>query len=183
VPGRCVLLKKIIRMNRKNFLSTVAGSAVGIALLSSTGMGQTPAQDAPPPFDAALVKDFVVAGHKDLAKVKAMVAEHPNLVHCKYDWGNGDFEEGIEGAGHMGNREIALFLIDSGARVTLFVLAMLGQTNLVKPVLEAYPGLVFANGPHGFTLLHHAKLAGTEGEGLYEYLQQKGLTKTWVKIK
>jgi len=109
--GSLRTFKKIICMNRKNFLSTVAGSAAGIALLSSTGMGQTPAQDTPPPFDAALVKDFVVAGHKDLAKVKAMVIEHPNLVHCKYDWGNGDFEEGIEGAGHMGNREIARFLI------------------------------------------------------------------------
>lgn len=162
---------------------TVTGSAAGLVLLQQGVGAQAPAQDAPPPYAADLVKDFVVAGHKDLAKVQAMVTEHPNLVHCKYDWGNGDFEEAIEGAGHMGNREIARYLIDEGSRVTLFVLAMLGRTDLVKPVLEAYPRLVFANGPHGFTLLHHAKLAAQEGEELYAYLQEKGLTKTWVKIK
>jgi len=170
-------------MNRKNFLWTITGSTAGLVLLNNAGAGQTPAQDTPPPFDITLVKDFVVAGHKDLSRVQALAAEHPNLVHGKYDWGNGDFEEAIEGAGHMGNREIARFLIDSGARVTLFVLAMLGKTELVMPVLEAYPRMVFANGPHGFTLLHHAKLAGAEGEGLCAYLQEKGLTKTWVKIK
>jgi ankyrin repeat protein len=104
-------------------------------------------------------------------------------VHSKYDWGNGDFESAIEGAGHVGNRAIAEYLIDAGSRVTLFVLATLGKTALVKPVLDAYPKLIFANGPHGFTLLHHAKLAGKDGEELYNYLQEKGLKETWVKIK
>jgi ankyrin repeat protein len=49
--------------------------------------------------------------------------------------------------------------------------------------LETYPKLIFANGPHGYTLLHHAKLAGREGEELYNYLQENGLKETWVKIK
>lgn len=34
---------------------------------------------------------------------------------------------------------------------------MLGKTELVKPVLEEYPNLISAKGPHGFSLLHHAK--------------------------
>jgi hypothetical protein len=105
-----------------------------------------------------------------------------NLVFSKLT-GTGYFEEAIEGAGHMGNRAIAEFLIDSGSRVTLFVLAMLGRTDLVRPVLEAYPKLIFASGPHGFTMLHHAKLAGKGGEPLYSYLQEKGLKEDWVKIK
>jgi hypothetical protein len=134
-------------MNRKKFLSTVTGGTAGLILLNQFSIAQA-TQTAPPPFAPDLVKEFVVAGHKDLAKVQAMVVEHPNLVHCKYDWGNGDFEEAIEGAGHMGNRDVAEYLIDAGSRVTLFVLAMLGRTELVKPVLEAYPKLVFANGPH-----------------------------------
>jgi hypothetical protein len=53
----------------------------------------------------------------------------------------------------------------------------------VKPILEAYPKLIFANGPHGFTPLHHAKQGGKDGEDLYDYLQEKGLKETWVKIK
>lgn len=137
----------------------------------------------PEPYPVDLVKEFVIAGHKDLGKVQTMLAEHPNLVHCKFDWGNGDFEEAIEGAGHLGNKDIANFLIGSGARVTLFVLTMLGKTELVKPILEQYPKLIFANGPHGFTMLHHAKMGGKDGEPLFAYLQEKGLDKTWVKIK
>ena len=96
---------------------------------------------------------------------------------------NGDFEAAIEGAGHMGDKEIANYLLDAGSRVTLFVLCMLGKTDLVKPILEQYPKLVFAIGPHGFTMLHHAKMGGKEGEDLANYLQEKGLKETWVKIK
>lgn len=137
----------------------------------------------PEPYPQELVKEFVIAGHGNLSKVQSMLKDYPNLLFSKFDWGNGDFEAGIEGAGHVGNKEIAKFLIDAGSRVTLFVLAMLGRADLVRPVLDAYPKLVFANGPHGFTLLHHAKVGGKEGEELYAYLREKGLKEDWVKIK
>jgi hypothetical protein len=58
---------------------------------------------------------------------------------------------------------------------------MLGKTNLVKPILEAYPNLIFAKGPHGFTLLHHAKIG--EANELHDFLIDKGLTETHVAIK
>jgi hypothetical protein len=175
--------KNLSHMNRGNFLYTITGTA-GLVMLNQLTSAQAPIkQEPPPPYSASVVKEFVVAGHRDLSKVQTMLAEYPNLVHGKHDFGNGDFEEAIEGAGHVGNREIAEYLINAGSRVTLFVLTMLGQTALVKPVLEAYPKLVFANGPHGFTLLHHAKLAGKEGEELYNFLQEKGLKQIQVKIK
>jgi hypothetical protein len=136
-----------------------------------------------PPYTIDLVKEFVIAGHGNFAKTQSMLKDHPNLVFSKFDWGNGDFEAAIEGAGHVGNKEIAEFLIDAGSRVTLFVLTMLGRTALVKPVLEAYPKLIFAYGPHGFTLLHHAKVGGKDGEELYAYLQEKGLKDDWIKIR
>ena len=142
-----------------------------------------PVQQDPPPYTIDLVKEFVIAGHGNFAKTQSMLKDHPNLVFSKFDWGNGDFEAAIEGAGHVGNREIAEFLIDAGSRVTLFVLTMLGRTDLVKPVLEAYPKLIFAYGPHGFTLLHHAKVGGAAGEELYVYLQEKGLKEDWIKIR
>jgi hypothetical protein len=170
-------------MNRKQFLLTTAGSMPGLLLAENLVRSQATEQQAPPPYKIELVKEFVIAGHGDLPKVQSMVKDYPNLVFCKFDWGNGDFEAGIEGAGHVGNKEIAAFLIESGARVTLFVLAMLGRTDLVKPILESYPKMIFTNGPHGFTLLHHAKIAGKEGEALYSYLQEKGLKEDWVKIR
>ena len=168
-------------MNRQRFIKD---SIKGMMLVGAgVGPGLSLAQSLkePEPLDLKLVKDFVVAGHKNLALVKEMLQEYPNLIYARYDWGNSDFEEAIEGAGHLGNKEIANYLISKGARVNLFVLTMLGKTDLVIPTLEAYPELVFANGPHGFTLLHHAKVG--DAKELSDYLIDKGLTKTHVDIK
>jgi hypothetical protein len=182
-------------MNRKKFLLTTTAGASGLLLGQDILKAQDPAraiantvvqpaaQPTPEPYKTEWVKEFVIAGHGDLPKVQSMLKDRPNLVFSKFDWGNGDFEAAIEGAGHVGNKEIAHALIEAGSRVTLYVLAMLGRTDLVKPVLEAYPSLIFANGPHGFTLLHHAKAGGKEGEELADYLQGKGLKEDWVKIK
>lgn len=163
-------------MGRKKFIL----SATGGLLVSQAA--PTPLAE-PDPYKVELVKEFVIAGHGNFDKVQSMLKDYPNLLYSKFDWGNGDFEAAIEGAGHVGNKEIANFLIDAGSRVTLFVLAMLGRKDLVKPVLEAYPKLIFANGPHGFTLLHHARAGGKEGEQLTEWLQEKGLKEDWIKIR
>ena len=110
-----------------------------------------------------------------------MLEEFPNLIYSRYDWGKGDFEEAIEGAGHLGNKEIAEYLISKGTRLNLFVMTMLGKTELVKPTLEAYPEQFFAKGAHGFTLLHHAKVG--EAKELYDYFKEKGLREEQSKIK
>lgn len=146
---------------------------------------QVPAsgKEEPAPFSLDLVKEFVKAGHGDFPKVKEMLQEHPNLIYAKFDWGNGDFEAAIEGAGHVGNKEIANYLIQAGSRVTLYVLTMLGKSDLVRPVLEVYPEMMYAKGPHGFTFLHHAKVGGEDSAQLYDWLQQKGLKEDWVKLR
>ena len=151
-------------MKRRSFLKNGINGLIGIGL--PLGSGYLTQQDKPDPIDNATIKEFVVAGHGDLTKVKEMIDEMPNLIYCRHDWGGGDFEEAIEGAGHLGNKDIANFLIGHGARVNLFVLTMLGKTKLVKPVLEAYPKLISAKGPHGFSLLHHAKQGGEDAEEL-----------------
>jgi hypothetical protein len=168
-------------MNRNFFLWQLVGGFGTLGI--GKAYGQSGLAGEPDPYPIDLVKDFVIAGHGNFPKVKSMLLEHPNLIYSKFDWGNGDFEAAMEGAGHVGNQEIASYLIDAGSRVTLFVLTMLGRMELVKPILEAYPKLIFANGPHGFTLLHHAKMGGAAAEPLYTYLQEKGLKETWVKIK
>ncbi len=166
-------------MNRKKFIQCSIGT---IALTTAVPfLGYSQLQEGSDQLDDQLVKDFVIAGHKDLNTLKEMLTEYPNLIYSKYDWGNGDFEEAIEGAGHLGNKEIANFLISKGARINLFVLTMLGKADIVMPILEVYPKLIYAKGPHGFTLLHHAKVGGNNE--LYERLWTKGLKETHIPIK
>jgi hypothetical protein len=55
---------------------------------------------------------------------------------------------------------------------------MLGKTQIVKTYIETYPSCLYARGPHGFTLLHHANRGGEEAKELVEYLQSKGLKET-----
>src|SRR5689334_17826261 len=54
-----------------------------------------------------LVLEFVRVGHNNLARVKELVAQDPKLVLAAWDWGKGDWETALGGAGHIGNREIA----------------------------------------------------------------------------
>jgi hypothetical protein len=163
-------------MKRNHFIKT---GAIGMAgLWTLPVFSNSSVQEIHEPVSNQIIKEFVIAGHKNLDKVKEMLLEKPNLLYARYDWGDGDFEEAIEGAGHVGNKELANYLINKGARVNLFVLTMLGKTNLVKPVLEDFPKLLHARGPHGFTLLHHAKVGGEDSNELYDYLSRKGLKET-----
>ena len=163
-------------MQRKHFLQAFSLGTAGL-LLPGFGITQTtPAE----PLAPALVRDFVSAGHNNLEKVKQMYAETPHLVYAAHDLGRGDFETALEGAGHVGNKEIANFLIEKGARTNMFVLTMLGKTGIVKPFLEAFPSYLNARGPHGLTLLHHAIRGGEDSKELLEWLRSKGATETKI---
>lgn len=173
-------------MKRKLFLQKLAVSAGGLItvphiLNASTTLSKNNLTDDPLP--PAMVKDFVVAGHNDLEKIKSMLKEKPNLLYASWDWGNGDFETALEGAGHMGLKDIAGYLIEQGARPNIFVLTMLGKTKEVKTLLKSYPELLNSKGPHGFTLLHHAQKGGDASKTLLKFLQDKGLKETFIKIK
>jgi hypothetical protein len=173
-------------MNRKNFIQKTILGAGGIITTSSLLFGQTtPSKSTTKddPLPPELVKDFVVAGHKDLEKIKSMLKEKPNLLYAAWDWGNGDFETALEGAGHMGLKDIAGYLIEQGARPNIFVLTMLGKTKEVKTLLKSYPELLNSKGPHGFTLLHHAQKGGDDAKNLLRYFQDKGLKETNINIK
>ncbi|RYY26561.1 MAG: ankyrin repeat domain-containing protein [Chitinophagaceae bacterium] len=136
----------------------------------------------PEPLPAEKVKAFVGAGHNDLGKVKSLLEEFPSLLYATWDWGGGDFETALEGAGHVGTKDVANFLIEKGARTNLFVLTMLGKTQLVKAWLETYPQYINAKGPHGFSLLHHAQRGEEDSKELAEYLRSKGLKETKFSI-
>jgi hypothetical protein len=168
-------------MNRKNFLLKSAIGAAGIIAAPLIGFSKTNIESIDP-LPADKVKEFVTAGHTDFEKTKQMLAEMPGLLYATWDWGGGDFETALEGAGHMGNKEIANYLIEKGARTNLYVLTMLGKTQLVKSYLDSYPNYLMARGPHGLTLLHHANKGGDDAKELFEYFLSKGLKETWMKL-
>jgi len=167
-------------MNRKKFLQNFSVGAGGVLLMPSSIIAQ--ANPKPDPLPGEKVKEFVGAGHNDLVKVKKLLEEFPGLLYATWDWGGGDFETALEGAGHVGTKDVANYLIAQGARTNLFVLTMLGKTQIVKAYLDTYPEYLNAKGPHGFTLLHHAQRGGEDAKELLDYLQSKGLKETKVKL-
>lgn len=171
---------KQFTMNRKKFLLNSSAGATAFMLDPFRSFSRTP---DPEPYKPGIIKEFVVAGHGKPDRVKEMLAEYPNLLYCRYDWGNGDFEEAIEGAGHLGNKEIARYFIEKGARPNIYVLTMLGETTIVRSIIEKYPSLLNGKGPHGFTLLHHAIKGGDDAKELVEYFKEKGLKDMQIKIR
>jgi hypothetical protein len=133
-------------------------------------------KEKPPALAPDLVKDFVRAGHSDLQKVKDMLGQTPGLLNASWDWGGGDFETALEGAGHMGNRDIAEYLLSRGARINIFAAAMLGKIEIVKSTLTAFPDLKTSKGPHGIMLLQHATKGGEPAKEVLTYLQEIGAT-------
>lgn len=164
--------------SRRHFLwqSAVLVSAVAsrVSAVAQTQAASTPPNRLSPPLPEEMVHEWVWRGHSDLDGVKRMLDEQPKLLNAEYDWGGGDFELAIGGAGHMGRRDIAEFLLSRGARMDIFVATMLGRLDIVKATLVAYPSLLSSKGPHGFTLLHHAKQGGPEARAVLEYVQSLG---------
>lgn len=170
-------------MKRKSFIRQLAAGASGLIAVPSLLSGQNNiGQTKGDPLPAEKVKEFVTVAHSNLDKTKQLLIEFPTLLYATWDWGGGDFETGLEGAGHVGTKDVASYLIAQGARTNLFVLTMLGKTTIVKAYLETYPQYLNARGPHGFTLLHHAQRGGDDARELLDYLQSKGLKETRVSL-
>jgi len=188
------------RITRRVFGASLVGGALtasGIALAQAQPPAQppTPATPAQPPIPAqtpdeprdypaptfkprlrkprlgsTLTQDFVIFAHYDFDMVKKLLEKEPALLNTTVDWGGGDWESALGGASHMGKRDIALYLIEKGARPDLFTATMLGHIDTVKSILAAHPTLIDAKGPHGIPLLAHAKMGGKEAEPVLAYL-------------
>ncbi len=177
-------------MNRRQFTALLAAGAVagvpGVTMSAEDVKAAMPTEapferDYPPPgfkpgwkkpqLNRLLVQDFVIFAHSDPVMVKKLLVEEPALVNAFMDWGGGDWESGLGGAAHMGNREIAEILLANGARIDIFCSAMLGQLEAVKTMVTAVPTLIDAKGPHGFSLHWHAQAGGKDAAKVLEYLQ------------
>jgi hypothetical protein len=127
--------------------------------------------EKPPALSSELVQEFVIAGHHDLKGVKTFLQREPNLVNAAWDWGGGDWETALGGAAHMGRRDIALYLLEHGARLDLFAAAMLGKLEIVKAAVTDDPQTVRVPGPHGIPLLVHAQMGGETAAPVVAYLE------------
>jgi hypothetical protein len=135
-----------------------------------------------PQLDRTLVKEFVGAAHRDKDKVTALLAEHPTLLNAAHDWKYGDYETALGAASHVGYKELAQFLIDQGAQANIFTAALFGRIEVLRPMLDFFPSALYALGPHGFTLLHHAERGGDEALEVKEYLLRLGAKETQVAL-
>ena len=127
--------------------------------------------DAPPQLDPAKVQAFVASAHGDLDVVRSLLEEEPSLVNAAWDWGGGDWETGLGAAAHMGRRQIALLLIEHGARLDLFAAATLGYFDIVTAILSDFPEMRDALGPHGIPLVEHARVGGADARAVLELLE------------
>lgn len=124
-----------------------------------------------PALELDLVQEFVAKAHGDFERVKELLTQNPGLVNATWDWGGGDFETALGAAGHMGNKEIANYLLEHGARLDLFAAAMLGKLDIVKAALDAYPDAIKIPGPHGISLIAHAQAGGDKAKSVLDFLE------------
>jgi hypothetical protein len=135
---------------------------------------QMPVSDIFPSYPPELVRELVTVAHFDLKRVKEIVESHTSLAKAAWDWGFGDCETALGAASHMGNKPIAEYLLSQGAQPSLFCAAMFGQLEVVKAFVAAQPGVQRIRGPHGISLLAHARMGGEAARATFEFLQSLG---------
>lgn len=168
-------------ITRSVFLKSTLAGAAGLCFAPVPGISAMP-QDKPQPLGLDIVKEFVGVSHGKFDRAKEMLENNHLLLHVSYDWGGGDYESGIEAAGHVGNKEIANYLLSKGARYNIYLACMLGHIDVVKQVLTFNPALMNSKGAHGFTMLHHAQRGGDEATPVVEYLQSLGAKETKINF-
>jgi len=124
-----------------------------------------------PALESNLVEEFVRVAHSDFERTKELLAQESGLVNATWDWGGEDFETALGAAAHMGRKDIANYLLENGARLDLFAAAMLGKLDIVKAVMTAYPDAISIPGPHGISLIEHAKFGSEEAKAVVEFLE------------
>lgn len=173
---------------KSSVLGLIAASVPNILysknILRFTGTEEYPESrphDRYPAIKLEIASEVVGVSHFNLDRLKQLVDPRPELAKADWDWGYGDWETAIAAASHVGRKDIVEYLVSKGAVPTIFTYAMLGSYETVKSMIDTYPGIQKNFGPHGISLLQHAK-TGLETEGvnkskakqLVEYLETLG---------
>ncbi len=117
--------------------------------------------ELPPALDTGLVQQIVLKAHGDFDSVRTLIEQERALVNGVWDWGNGDFETPLLAAAHTGQRDIALYLLEHGAQLSIPAAVMLGEVEIVRAALAAFPALRQTPGAHGISLVAHAGFSGS----------------------
>jgi hypothetical protein len=164
--------------NRRSFLAEVAVGVGVVAAARAPVFGQAATEGGVPDWlpqqDPAVVKEMVGVSHSNLKRVTELLERQPALSNAAVDWGFGDWETALGAASHVGNRPIAELLLTHGARPTMFSAAMLGQLEIVKAFVAASPGVQRTLGPHGITLMAHARAGGPGSAEVVTFLEAAG---------
>jgi ankyrin repeat protein len=120
------------------------------------------------------IASFVQVAHFDLEQVKAQLEADPRLLNAVNLQVN---ENALQAASHMGRRDIAQYLLDQGAPLTIYTAAMMGLKAEVEQFLRDDPLQAQVKGAHGFTNLFHAALNGDVeiAQTLYDAGSTEGL--------
>lgn len=119
------------------------------------------------------LREFVIAAHFNLDGLKAGLEAHPEWLNVEHDWGpEAGRETPLGAAAHVGNRQIAEYLLDQGAPLTPAAAAMLGRKDALEAFIDADPANASATGAHGIPLLAHAAFSGDVS--LVEMLKARG---------
>ncbi len=120
------------------------------------------------------IRDFVVAAHGNLPRVREMLILHPGLLNARHHWSKTDSETAIQAAAQTGSRPVVEYLIARGAPLEIATVAFLGRKEDVESMLKQDPGLINATGAHGIPLLPHAAMSGNLE--LVKLLYERGAT-------
>jgi len=158
-----------MQIHRRAFTAVLAG-APGVVLAQNSGSSR------PAPVDLDLVKDWIGKAHqRKIEPMTELLKREPGLLQSSWDWGSGDWESAMQAAAHTGSRDMALFLIDRGARVDLFATTMLGELTLLKTSIETFSGAIDVRGAHGIPLLSHAVAGEAPARKVLDYLITRGV--------
>jgi ankyrin repeat protein len=106
------------------------------------------------------MREYIIAAHFNLEKVKEVLAAHPGLLNLGYEWSPGDVEDALAAASHVGNTAIATYVMMQGAPLTPCAAAMLGYTERLREFLIADPSVATSKGAHSIPILFHAAFSG-----------------------
>lgn len=121
--------------------------------------------DRYPAIRLDIASEVVGVAHFNPERLKQLVDPRPELAKAEWDWGFGDWESAIGAASHVGRKDIVDYLVSKGASPSIFTYAVLGQYDAVKAMITSFPGIQKHLGPHGISLLQHAK-TGLQTDGV-----------------
>ncbi len=158
------------RINRKKFLGKAVAGGLFVAG-NGVAYGQNASEDSEPrrprerrrkpQLESDLVLKTVRSAHGEIEAVKDLLSQEPRLANATWDWGGGDWETALGAASHMGRRDIAMLLLEHGARKDIFNMAMMGEFSSVKAIVGSDKNIVHVPGPHNIALAFHAIFSGS----------------------